>query len=54
MLATGYFGMLWESQMSRTEIKYYHQQYLHKNPNGYCGLPSASSSGVELALNDRV
>ena len=38
MLVVGYFEMLWESQMSRTEIKYYHQQYLHKNPNGYCGL----------------
>ena len=28
-------------------FEYYHQQYLHKNPNGYCGL---RGTGVECKL----
>jgi len=30
-----------------TGMEYYHQQYLAKNPNGYCGL-----SGCNVRLND--
>ena len=36
------------------DIKDCHQQYFKqkdKNPNGYCGLPSVSTRGVELVLN---
>ena len=53
------FGKQLPARMSvKTEIKelkafYYaeekHQQYLHKNPNGYCGL---KGTGFKLELDD--
>jgi len=27
-----------------TQGKHYHQQYFHKNPNGYCGLSGCNIS----------
>jgi len=38
-----------EQNQGLTPIRYYHQQYLAKNPNGYCGL---SGCNVKLNLED--
>ena len=46
LLASG-LGMITTEIEAKTEFYYaeeYHQQYLHKNPNGYCGLKGTGIS----------
>jgi len=50
-LAQQGFGAITTEVLAATEFYYaeeYHQQYLHKNPNGYCGL---GGTGVSCSID---